>query len=360
MSRLSADDLFKAIECIQSLLVAKSLNEFTAMAIRVMAPLVQAKVASYNEVDPPRGRFGFAVYPPDILSDEALAIWTRHAHENPLIQHVHENPTDFGVYKITDFVRQEQFRKTGLCRKLYKGLIDAEYQIAMPFPEPGTAAIAIAFNRATDFTERDRELLTLLQPLVVRAYRNAAAFTDLQMAHEDIRQSFDGLQPGLIMVAGDGTILAQSLKAREFLHRLDARTRGPAAVLPDAITSWLDQDSKGSSPDSSGQTLRLRIGKRQLAVTRIARSKDRSIVLSVKESAGAADDAFRKFRLTHREAEIVTWLARGESNKQIARRLGVRSRTIEKHIEHILPKLKVTSRTAACLLAASLSGEVSG
>jgi len=102
----------------------------------------------------------------------------------------------------------------------------------------------------------------------------------------------------------------------------------------------------------------VRRGKRQMAITLIARATDRASVLAFKESLGPAKEVLQRFRLTAREVEVVGWLAHGESNKQIARRLGVTFRTIEKHIEHILPKLQVTSRTAACVLATSLLGGI--
>lgn len=62
-------------------------------------------------------------------------------------------------------------------------------------------------------------------------------------------------------------------------------------------------------------------------------------------------------RLSARELQVLAELADGRSNRQIARRLQVSHRTVEKHVEHILRKLDVRSRTAAA--AQYLKGPVS-
>lgn len=47
---------------------------------------------------------------------------------------------------------------------------------------------------------------------------------------------------------------------------------------------------------------------------------------------------------------MARWLATGRANPDIALILQVRSRTVEKHVEHILGKLDVENRTAAALI----------
>jgi DNA-binding CsgD family transcriptional regulator len=54
--------------------------------------------------------------------------------------------------------------------------------------------------------------------------------------------------------------------------------------------------------------------------------------------------------LTQREAEVLTWVARGKSNYEIGVILGAASHTIRKHVEHILSKLNVENRTAAAAI----------
>jgi HD-GYP domain-containing protein (c-di-GMP phosphodiesterase class II) len=55
--------------------------------------------------------------------------------------------------------------------------------------------------------------------------------------------------------------------------------------------------------------------------------------------------------LTAREAEVLTHLARGLSNKQIAELLVISPKTVSNHIEHIYSKIGVSNRAGASLFA---------
>jgi DNA-binding response OmpR family regulator len=55
--------------------------------------------------------------------------------------------------------------------------------------------------------------------------------------------------------------------------------------------------------------------------------------------------------LTPRETEVLTWVARGKTNRDIADILGMSHRTVNKHLEHIFEKLGVETRAAAAALA---------
>ena len=55
--------------------------------------------------------------------------------------------------------------------------------------------------------------------------------------------------------------------------------------------------------------------------------------------------------LTDREAQVLSLLAQGKSNKEIASYLQIAEDTVKSHIRHILTKLGVQSRTQAVILA---------
>ncbi len=55
--------------------------------------------------------------------------------------------------------------------------------------------------------------------------------------------------------------------------------------------------------------------------------------------------------LTERELEILEHLARGESNKTIARALDISHDTVKLHVRHILAKLNLSSRVEAAVFA---------
>jgi two-component system nitrate/nitrite response regulator NarL len=55
--------------------------------------------------------------------------------------------------------------------------------------------------------------------------------------------------------------------------------------------------------------------------------------------------------LSPREHDILRGIARGESNKEIARTLGIAETTVKIHVQHVLRKLSITSRVQAAVLA---------
>ena len=58
-----------------------------------------------------------------------------------------------------------------------------------------------------------------------------------------------------------------------------------------------------------------------------------------------------RVHLTAREREIMQCLARGESNKEIARRLDVAESTVKIHVQNILKKLNLSSRVQIAVYA---------
>jgi two-component system, NarL family, nitrate/nitrite response regulator NarL len=61
---------------------------------------------------------------------------------------------------------------------------------------------------------------------------------------------------------------------------------------------------------------------------------------------GAPDSASTK-ALTSREREVYECIRRGDSNKEIARRLNIAEPTVKNHVHHLLTKLAVRTRAQA-------------
>jgi DNA-binding NarL/FixJ family response regulator len=68
-----------------------------------------------------------------------------------------------------------------------------------------------------------------------------------------------------------------------------------------------------------------------------------------REVSGAADsgDASESQRLSAREAEVMSLIADGQTNGQIAARLFLAEKTVKNHVRRIYSKLGVGSRPAA-------------
>lgn len=61
-----------------------------------------------------------------------------------------------------------------------------------------------------------------------------------------------------------------------------------------------------------------------------------------------------RWRSPLRETEVLSWLSKGKTNRDIADILGMSPRTVNKHLEHIFEKLGVETRTAAAAVAGQL------
>jgi len=68
---------------------------------------------------------------------------------------------------------------------------------------------------------------------------------------------------------------------------------------------------------------------------------------SVAPEAPASSSA--RHGLSHREAEVMHWVAEGKSNFEIGIILGISQHTVRKHIENIFLKMEVSNRVSAAL-----------
>ena len=53
--------------------------------------------------------------------------------------------------------------------------------------------------------------------------------------------------------------------------------------------------------------------------------------------------------LTRRELEVVEWIVAGKRNEEIGKILECSPRTVQKHVQHILEKLHLETRTGVCI-----------
>ncbi len=64
--------------------------------------------------------------------------------------------------------------------------------------------------------------------------------------------------------------------------------------------------------------------------------------------------ALRSLKITRRETTVLTLLADGQSNKEIARSMGISPNTVKTHMAHLYEKLQVSKRMKAVQKAKAL------
>lgn len=77
-------------------------------------------------------------------------------------------------------------------------------------------------------------------------------------------------------------------------------------------------------------------------------------MLAVKATSVDAGEPSGLALLSAREREVLACIARGDSNKVIARALDIAETTVKVHVQHILRKLELTSRVQAAVYASAL------
>ncbi len=94
-------------------------------------------------------------------------------------------------------------------------------------------------------------------------------------------------------------------------------------------------------------------GARQLVCALQGRTVDDDWLVVLREVSDAAtvQATMQAFGLTLRESEVLYWVAKGKTNRDIGDILGSSPATVKKHLERVYEKLGVETRTAAAAVA---------
>ena len=156
----------------------------------------------------------------------------------------------------------------------------------------------------------------------------------------------------LLAVNGVGKIMWATPQAQKLLSDALSAESDDDVVLPDPIPQWLDQARKGKA-GSKAAIMTALPGNEQLRLQYMGRLGSNEFLLRLAKDSGA--DAPAEFSselgLTTREGEVLSWLSKGKTNRDIAQILGLSPRTVDKHLEQIYSKLGVENRTAAAAIA---------
>jgi DNA-binding NarL/FixJ family response regulator len=160
----------------------------------------------------------------------------------------------------------------------------------------------------------------------------------------------------LLAVSRQGKIMWATPQAQKLLSDNLAAGTDDEVALPPPMLEWLEQAQKGKAGSKTtamaslpnDEQLRLQyMGKLGPNEFLLRLAKDTSTNLPAEFST--------ELGLTTREGEVLSWLSKGKTNRDIAQILGLSPRTVDKHLEQIYAKLGVENRTAAAAIATSTS-----
>jgi DNA-binding NarL/FixJ family response regulator len=156
----------------------------------------------------------------------------------------------------------------------------------------------------------------------------------------------------LLAVNGQRKIMWATPQAQKLLSDTLAADSDDDFVLPEPMPQWLDhvQKDKAGSKAASIATVP---GNEQLRLQYMGKLGPNEFLLRLAKDSGADTPAefSSELGLTTREGEVLSWLSKGKTNRDIAQILGLSPRTVDKHLEQIYSKLGVENRTAAAAIA---------
>jgi len=167
--------------------------------------------------------------------------------------------------------------------------------------------------------------------------------------------------------------LANGLAARSALSALDrseaclftATASGRIRWLAPATQRLLDQiDTDGwnalrravrdlGDGAAGASTIALTTSPRALTLKRLDPTSPDEWLFRLERSIEGEEPEIlqRTFGLTPREADVLLWISRGKSNKDMSEILNISARTVNKHLEQVFIKLGVENRASAAALA---------
>jgi DNA-binding CsgD family transcriptional regulator len=154
----------------------------------------------------------------------------------------------------------------------------------------------------------------------------------------------------------DGRLMWQTSLARDLLLRY-CGTEAPRT--PEPVLDWLQQHATDALAQVEPPRLSIEQGPKRLSfrlhqqIGDLEGGGDWLIIMREVSDESVIDAMALSFKLTPREAEVLYWVVKGKTNRDIGEILGASPMTVKKHLERVYVKLGVETRTAAAGMAMS-------
>jgi DNA-binding response OmpR family regulator len=190
------------------------------------------------------------------------------------------------------------------------------------------------------------------KPIIVEELlaRIRVHLTNARIAH-GTRVALDATGRFLLATDQAARLLWCTPKAKQLLAELFPAVAGQGANLPPAIIEQLKQLRQPATKATARACLE--VGDRRIELSFLSSIGPDELLFRLAEVTAGGDEQFlqQTLQLTGREAEVLLWISRGKSNREIGEILDISPRTVNKHLEQVFVKLGVENRASAAARA---------
>ncbi len=184
-----------AVRLVDSLTELDDPAGFAELVLPGLARMIGCDSLSFTVIGAKPGQVSVRCHPDSAAPARCVTAFAAYAHEHPLVRHYRQTG-DGRPVMISDFLSRQSFHRLSLYAESFRH-IPVEYQIAFGLPgaASGRDIIGIALNRAaSDFTEDDRDLLSVLRFPLIAALQRARK---RRLAREGLAAASSGALAGL-------------------------------------------------------------------------------------------------------------------------------------------------------------------
>ena len=347
---LNAED-WKAINgCLLRLYRELDQEKHARLMLQIVTELVPGDSAGLSIVTLP-DKLSYLSHPENLVSEEESARSAQFRHQTPF--HAYFMATQDAQWKMTtDFMPLEDFHATDLYREVFASY-GIDHQMAGLLAVADNMYHALTIHRRKDipFTEREREILNLLQPHLATSYLNAIAHSGVRKSIAEIKAVVETAPGAYGYFHPDGQLAWLQEKAAAWLHEFFPGEVKTAEKIPQSIGRLVQASFNGDHAPKSLE----KIGGSEILTVCLGGSPLDGRILRLERKSKTPLPRFRPLpQFSERKNDVLKWMVEGKRNAEIAAILHISPRTVERHVTEILAGLSVENRATAIVRAMEL------
>lgn len=350
---LSARRLRELTDELPRLVACKDRYELSHVTAQILSRYITMTNATFACIEPALGQ-AYMIHTDEAMGaliDRNLPALFEFQHENDYFQ----GKLDHHLRQITqtsDWIDDKSFRKTALFNEFFvPAACERQMALIIDSQANGTRISFGVQREGSDYTLQERAVFEFLRPFILAVY-------DRIVALERTAAALGGLTN--FMVQGSSMVIEldpamQVLRANQagdaWLKRIGWNKRYGGRLPPVLLTGALAAQPQALD---RGHSAKWQVTiERDVFSAEMGWNPKTGTYLLLIDGTSVAQPArdFKALGLTPRQSEILSWIAQGKSNSDIATILGLSVSTVARHVEQIFVRLGVETRTAAAAQA---------